>query len=277
MPPTMTTPRDHPEPPTAPLAAAVSRLDRSARIELVASVALAFPTHHPQGLVRSGDQWWLSTVDIEREEGHLLGFDDDGELAADVLLVDGPRFHPGGIDIDGDAIVVPVAEYRPDSTTALFRVDLATGAPEVVSRVDDHLGALAAPRADATTTAMTWGSRRVLTLDADWAVVDRRPNPSHWIDVQDGQRLDDQRVLCSGVAYLIDGNRIVGLGGIGIWDEEARAWTHELPIAVTVVSGRILTNNPVWATLDGNDVLLHAVPDDDTSALLTHRLTPSPS
>ena len=257
------------------LATAIGRLDRSAGIEAVAEVALRFPAHHPQGLIRWEGRWWVSTVDVDRVQGHLLGFDDEGELFADIVLVDGPRFHPGGIDVADGVVVVPVAEYRPDSTTALFRVDLATGGAEVVARVDDHVGALATARPDGTTTAMTWGSRRVLTLDGDGAVVDRQPNPSHWIDIQDNQRLSDTEVLCSGVAYLIDGRRFVALGGLGIWDEPSATWSHELPLATTVASGRSLTNNPVWAELDGGDVLLHAAPDDDTTTLVTHRLHPT--
>jgi hypothetical protein len=45
-----------------------------------------------------------------------------------------------------------------------------------------------------------------------------------------------------------------------------------LPLATTVESGRILTNNPVWLTLVDEEVLLHAVPDDDVGSLLTYRL-----
>lgn len=218
----------------------------------------------------------MSTVDTDRVQGHLLGFDDEGTLVADIVLVDGPRFHPGGIDGADGVIVVPVAEYRPDSTTALFRIDLAAESAELVGRIDDHIGALASPRTDGTTTAMTWGSRRVLTLDAEGAVIDRSPNPSHWIDIQDLQRLDDHRLLCSGVAYLIDGKRFVALGGIGIWDEAAGSWAHELPLAITVVSGAILTTNPVWAELQAGAVLLHAAPDDRSSTLYSYRLRPGP-
>lgn len=257
------------------LAELVASLDRSASIDALANLALRFPTQHPQGLVRHDGRWWLSTVDVERSAAHLLGFDDEGELLADIDVTDGPRFHPGGIDLAADGtITVPVAEYRPDSTTALVRVDLSAGTAEVVAQVDDHLGAIAAPRPDGTTTAMTWGSRRVLVLDERGSVLDRRPNPSHWIDVQDCQRLDAHRVLCSGVAYLIDGNRFVPLGGLGVWDEAAHTWAHELPLATTVASGRILTNNPIWVTDADGVVTLFAVPDDDESSLVTYRLRP---
>ena len=39
------------------------------------------------------------------------------ELAFDV------QFHPGGIDVAGDALWVPVAEYRPRSTTTIIKLD----------------------------------------------------------------------------------------------------------------------------------------------------------
>lgn len=259
-------------PTPSPLADALLRTDRATWVEAGATLPLRFPAHHPQGLVRARGLWWISTVDVHAVEGHLLGIDDDGELVSDVVLVDGPRFHPGGIDLDGEVITVPVAEYRADSTTTLFRVELATGTAEAVGRVDDHLGMVAAPRPDGTTTAMTWASRRVLSLDPEGRVLDRRDNPSHWIDVQDGQRLDDHRILCSGVSLMADGTRLVALGGLGVWDEDEARWAHELPLATTVASGRILTTNPVWAELDGGDVVLHAAPDDDDCTLVTHRL-----
>ncbi|WCO68107.1 DUF6454 family protein [Iamia majanohamensis] len=262
--------------PPVPLADALLRTGRSTWVEPVGHVALEGPVHHPQGLVRAQGLWWISTVDTDAEVGHLLAFDDAGARVHDVALVDGPRFHPGGIDLDGDVVTVPVAEYRPDSTTALVRVHLPDGAAEVVGRVDDHLGFLAAPRPDGTTTAMTWGSRRVLTLDAEGTVLATRPNPSHWVDVQDGQRLDHHRVLCTGIGVMADGDRLVALGGLGVWDEDAAAWAHELPLATTVASGRILTTNPVWATEDAGDVLLHAAPDDHDGTLTTHRLHTAP-
>ena len=261
-----------PVPTPSALATALLRSGRATWVEPVGVVALGAPVHHPQGMVRAGDLWWLSTVDIEAVRGHLLAFDDDGELVADVDLLDGPRFHPGGIDVVGGVVVVPVAEYRPDSTTALFRVDLATGAADLVGRVDDHVGALSTPRPDGTATALTWGSRRVLTLDTEGTVLEARPNPSHWIDVQDCQRLDDRLVLCSGIGVMADGDRLVGLGGLAVWDEAAATWVHELPLATTVASGRILTTNPVWAEEDGGDVVLHAAPDDHDGTRVTHRL-----
>ncbi len=260
----------------SPLAAALLRADRGSWVEAGAVLPVQGPVHHPQGLVRAQGLWWVSTVDVHAVAGHLLGIDDDGAQVVDVTLVDGPRFHPGGIDLDGETITVPVAEYVPDSTTALFRVDLRTGGAEQVGRVDDHLGFLAAPRPDGTTTAMTWGSRHVLTLRAEGEVLDRRPNPSHWIDVQDGQRLDDHRLLCSGIGVMADGDRLVALGGLGVWDEDLATWVHELPVATTVASGRILTTNPVWAHEDGGDVVLHAAPDDDDGSLVTHRLHTAP-
>ena len=46
-----------------------------------------------------------------------------GNLLADLTLGEGTIYHPGGIDYDGTYIWVPVAEYRPNSRSIVYRVD----------------------------------------------------------------------------------------------------------------------------------------------------------
>ena len=93
-----------------------------------ASVPLGFRTHHPQGMVKVRDDFFLSSVEIiERTQrfdqpvggydrtpgkgkGHLFRFDAQGRLLADVTLGQGDVYHPGGIDYDGRYLWVPVAE-----------------------------------------------------------------------------------------------------------------------------------------------------------------------
>ena len=106
------------------LAATVERLSRATPWELVASTALRFDAHHPQGMVRVGDVWWITTVDVDARRGWLLAVDADGALLDRYPLGDDVRFHPGGIDFDGGALWVPSAEYRPRSTSVIERVEI---------------------------------------------------------------------------------------------------------------------------------------------------------
>ena len=47
-------------------------------------------------------------------------------------------YHPGGIDYDGDDIWVPVAEYRPNSRSIVYRVDPETMKATEVFRFADQ-------------------------------------------------------------------------------------------------------------------------------------------
>ena len=106
---------------------------------------MKFTTHHPQGMVKIGEmlvrvvrrghgcepQRFPQLVDgYDRDMGegvgHLFKVDMKGNLLADLTLGEGAIYHPGGIDYDGRYIWVPVAEYRPNSRSIIYRVDPAT-------------------------------------------------------------------------------------------------------------------------------------------------------
>src|SRR5687768_879778 len=77
-----------------------------------AAVPLGFSAHHPQGLVKIGDVFFLSSVEIKTRTrrfpepvggvdrdagegtGHLFKFDAGGRLLAQVVLGEGTMYHP---------------------------------------------------------------------------------------------------------------------------------------------------------------------------------------
>jgi hypothetical protein len=111
----------------------VQKLTRAVRWQPAAEIPIAFKTHHPQGMVKIGDAFYVSSVEIikpttrypelregyDRDTGegagHLFKIDAKGNLLADLKIGEGSIYHPGGIDYDGRHIWVPVAEYRPNS------------------------------------------------------------------------------------------------------------------------------------------------------------------
>ena len=84
----------------------------------------------------------------------------EGKLVADLKLGDGAIYHPGGIDYDGKDIWVPVAEYRPNSRSIIYRVDPATMKPTEMFRFADHIGGIVRNTDDNTLHGVSWGSRR---------------------------------------------------------------------------------------------------------------------
>jgi hypothetical protein len=93
----------------------VQKLTRAVRWQPVAEIPIAFPTHHPQGMVKIGDTFYVSSVEItvptkrfpepkdgyDRDTGegagHLFKIDAKGNLLGDLKLGEGSVYHPGGI------------------------------------------------------------------------------------------------------------------------------------------------------------------------------------
>ena len=279
------------------IADAVSRLTRSTEWTLVRSVPIQFKTFHPQGLVKIGEQLFVSSVEVrvptrrgpqpdgrsDRDAGagvgHLFKMTMAGTLVTDLVLGDKTMYHPGGIDFDGTHIWVSVAEYRPASQSIIYRVEPQTMTATEMLRVPDHLGAVVHNTDDQSLHAVSWGSRRFYRwpLDRDGRVRDRdRPldragtiNPSHYVDYQDCKYVGRSRMLCTGVAEL--GAPAAGqpfrLGGLELVDLAAGRAIHQVPIPLWTSGGLDMTHNPSWFELAPPGLRAYFMPEDDTSTL----------
>jgi hypothetical protein len=102
-------------------------------------------THHVQGVEFDARTAWISSVDSQARKGYLQQFSfDSGMLLQTVEVQDGERFHPGGIAADGGSLWVPVAEYRPQSTSVIQKRDKKTLKVTFQFQVADHIGCIAA-------------------------------------------------------------------------------------------------------------------------------------
>lgn len=283
----------------AELAGRVARLTRASQWHLVEAVPLAFTAHHPQGMVRLGDRFVMSSVEIlertvrygEPKGGHdrsagkgrgiLFEFDLKGHLLRETSLGEGDIYHPGGLDFDGTHIWVPVAEYRPDSRSIVYRVEPGTLAAREVTRLADHLGAIVHAHDRAELHAASWGGRRYYGWRLDRALnpgapAGPRDNPSHYIDFQDCHYLGGGRMLCSGLnAYRMRADApVFPLGGIEIVDLADGRALFQLPVSLWTASGRPVTQNPFWAETHGAALRFYFVPDDDSAVLYIYDVTP---
>ena len=267
-------------------------VDRATAWTPAGAIPVQFPTFHPQGMVRIGDEFFVSSVEVRRAPapdpkqkggrdagagvGHLFKISADGALLADLILGEGDAYHPGGIDYDGRFIWVPVAEYRPDSRAVIYRVDPRTMTATAVLRAADHIGAMVHDRATGKLHGVSWGARRFYdwTLSPNGKASAPRifANRSSYIDYQDCHGLDGGQMLCSGLAsyrsptpgaaFQLGGWEIVGLV------DHRPVW--QAPIMLWAPSGRAMTQNPFFAEATATGLRAWFMPDDNRSTIYVY-------
>ena len=269
-------------------------------------------THHTQGLIKIGEYFYVSSVEIlegtERTggttdalydasidrsagkgRGWLTKFDTKGKLIAQVELSDGDIYHPGGIDFDGKNLWVPVAEYRPNSHSNVFRVDPVTLKAELVFQEDDHIGGVVYNRHRGTVHGISWGSRRLYTwqeqhhkqrdkfFSSSW-----EPNPAFYIDLQDCHYQGIEYMLCGGVGSYSTPRGSIAFGGLELFDLKDGRPVHQIPVPTVIDEGNgadptlSLSHNAFWAEPGENGVMrIYFMAERDNQAdLLIYNVEP---
>jgi hypothetical protein len=285
------------EPDRDVLAERVTKLSRGTQWKPVSAVPVNFLTHHPQGMVKIGDTLFVSSVEIQQPTkrfpqpvdgydrdtgagvGHLFKIDMKGNLIADITLGEGSIYHPGGIDYDGKYIWVPVAEYRPNSRSIVYRVDPETMKAEEMFRFPDHVGGLVHDTDSKSLHGVSWGSRRFYrwALDANGKPTNaseapeklRTLNTSHYLDYQDCKYAGKSRMLCSGVTEmrLTPEAAPFRLGGIDLVDLADGRPIFQTPVLLWSAAGMDMTHNPVWMEPSDAGIRGYFMPEDDKSTL----------
>lgn len=151
-------------------------VSRSTAWSRTATLDLDFETYHPQAMEVVGDRIYLSSVEIIEPTvrypepvdgydrtpgkglGHLFVLDRDGQLLKDIVISDGNRYHPGGLDYDGEFLWLPVAEYRPNSSADIYRIDPTTYDVTKLFTVSDHIGGVVRDQETGHLVGQSWGS-----------------------------------------------------------------------------------------------------------------------
>ncbi|HYT64977.1 MAG TPA: DUF6454 family protein [Vicinamibacterales bacterium] len=255
------------------LAERLTALTRNSHWTVAEAIPVGFDTFHPQGLVKIGDTFFVSSVDKDRRAGHLFKIDKAGNLLTDLPLTQGDMYHPGGIDYDGQDIWVPLAEYRPDSHSVIFRVNPVTMKPTEVIRINDHIGAIVHNTDDHTLHGMSWGSRRFYRWTRDGAGnMTRTLNPSHYVDYQDCKYIGARQMVCGGVTEIRPsaGAPPFRLGGLDVIDLLDGRPVHQVPVLLWTASGMSMTQNPVWLEPYGPGLRAYFMPEDNHSTLYVY-------
>ena len=253
----------------------------------VAAIPLQFPTYHPQGMVKVGEFFYMSSVEVLKPPrngetgegvGHLFKMDSTGKLLAQTTLGDGAMYHPGGIDYDGKHIWVPVAEYRPDSRAIIYKVDPASLQSTEVLRFKEHIGGIVHNTDTHTLFGVSWGSRNFyewkLNRKEQISNANASPdqlritNPSFYIDYQDCHYLGKDLMLCSGLQRYSNNNQTIRLGGFDLISLKDYRPVHQVPIRLWSPTGLPMTSNPFWVESTADRIRAYFVPDDDKASTL---------
>ncbi|MDA2929980.1 DUF6454 family protein [Acidobacteria bacterium AH-259-O06] len=286
------------------------QLTKSTDWRLAGTIKMRFRTYHPQGMVIIDDHVYFSSVQIidptekygrvidgyDRTAGKGVGYlfkaDPHGNLVQKIRLGSGRMYHPGGIDYDGEYIWVPVAEYRPNSESIIYRVNPSSMEATEVFRFKDHIGGIVHNTADGTLWGINWGSRLFYTWKLDDklkpAVTDLDPkkvskaNGNHYIDYQDCHYLKESYMLCAGLnKYQIPILREYAFGGIDLIElpaPKARLSSpksellppraiHQLPVPQWVKPNLVMTNNPFFVEVKDAHLRFYFLPEDDESTV----------
>jgi hypothetical protein len=248
------------------LVSALLQLRRESSWTLRDTTTVHHDVGHPQGITPWADQWLVTTVRTDRAVGEVFVVDGRGDLVARREVVDGDRFHPGGVSADDDGVWVALAEYRPRSSTRVLRLDRSL---EVIDSfvVDDHLGAIC-PLSDGSLFAVSWAARRWYRLTDSGAVVADRRGANRFVDAQDLTVLADGLVAATGVGQVTTPTGTLQLGGVSVIDPDALASVHDAPIGAWMPSGRSATHNATHLAVDGDGgAVLHCLVDDVDAAI----------
>ena len=274
---------------------AFRELTRDTEWTKVAEIPVQFDTYHPQGFTFNDNYLFVSSVEIlERTtrfpqlidgmdrsagvgKGHIFKMDLAGNLVDRAELGYGDMYHPGGIDFDGTHIWIPVAEYRPNSSSVIYKVDMDDFSVNQVFQVQDHIGGIVHDTDAELLHGVSWGARRFYTWTLDGTLSEQEQtsystegfvlNPSHYIDYQDCEYVDENLAICSGLAsYYKEGTRL-SLGGLELIDLKENRPIHQVPFPYWTESGIPMTQNPVFLQVVESTIRLYAMPEDNKSTV----------
>lgn len=284
---------------------AFKRLTKFSQWNLTNTIKLDFNAFHTQGLVKIDDYFFVSGVEIIKHveiygesdylwdfsptrtvgegRGWLFKFDQLGALVDKVELTHGDAYHPGGIDYDGDYIWAPVSEYRPNSSTSVYRIDPNTMEAVHSFDVKDHIGNILYNTDRGTFHGSSWGARRLYQWHIEFdskgtgEVKEQtwHANPAHYIDYQDCHYQATNYMLCAGVQKINTPLGEAEIGGVELVDisKYVSKPAHLLPVTEYIDDEMVVTNNPYWVELDGDIMRFYFMPNNKRNAdLLVYEL-----
>lgn len=262
--------------------------------QMTDSIKLKFNAFHTQGMIKVGDYFYLSSVEIQQPTkrysfpqngydrdtgkgvGHVFKIDKNGQLIKDIVVGEGDVYHPGGIDFDGKYIWVAVAEYRPNSRSIFYRIPIDTEEVETLFSFQDHIGAVVVNNEKNKLIAASWGAEKLYTLKLKNRMKSSirksrmTPNRFRYIDYQDSQYAGDGMMFGSGIKHYThpDGTRYT-LGGWQLTELKTMHSVWQLPVTgFSSATGQSLVQNPCFIEPHNEGIKAWLAPDDDLHTVI---------
>ena len=266
--------------------------------QLIGTIDLKFDTYHPQGMLKVGDTFYITTVKVDRRprytrhgkqvnvtdegagKGYLMQFDAEGNLLKQIELCEGTIFHPGGMDFDGRHIWVPITKYYPYSRSLIVKVDASTHQVEKVCYVDDSIGAIVHDTDNHTLIGANWDADEFLTwqLDKQGRISDsdsnltaeqrRKPNTPQHLAIQDSKYIGGGKMVGFGLKRTPSGSK----GGFDIIDTRTFEKLREVDIELRTQRRKaFLTGNPSTIEVVGDKLRLYFAPEDNQTTLYIYQ------
>jgi len=164
--------------------------------KMVRVLELKAATQHVQGIDFNDRLLWVTSVDKANRKGWLQEFSlATGELTRQIEISDGIRFHPGGISADGESLWIPVAEYRPKSSSVIQKRSKRTLKLEFQFEVADHIGCIAVT--PEFLIGGNWDSKELYFWDRSGRLIRRVAGPTD--NGYQDMKFDSGRIIASGV------------------------------------------------------------------------------
>jgi hypothetical protein len=207
--------------------------------------------HHVQGIDVEGKNLWISSVDSTAQKGYLSRVDlSTGRLEAQVEIQSGEYIHPGGISLSGNAIWVPLAEYRRNGKSTVQQRDKRSLSLLSQFAVNDHIGCLAVGRG--WIAGGNWDSLQIYFWDHRGRLLRKVENPS-------GNRYQDMKWVDGTI--IASGKLPVGVGSSGAIDWVAPDSLRLVRRMTTGVTDRGIALSNEGMTLRRDR--LYLLPEDD--------------
>ncbi len=226
----------------------------AAELDPAAATAVLFmggKFHHVQGIDVEGKILWISSVDSAARKGYLSRVDlSTGKLETQVEIQSGERLHPGGISLSGNAVWVPLAEYRRNGKTTVQKRDKRTLSLISEFAVDDHIGCVAA--GSGWIAGGNWDSLQIYFWNPQGQLIRKMGNPN-------GNRYQDMK-WADGM-IIASGKLASEAGGPGAIDWLMPDSLHLVRRVTTGVTDRGVSLSNEGMTLRRGK--LYLLPEDD--------------